>query len=207
LTRQLDRPISTGRIRCWSLRYSVSPTRMGDNMKKTPTPTYQSFLEYLDRWDEQPERMAKCDAAAKKANRERLMSPRPKHRLSRDDLWGVMVAYRGRCVYCDLRAVEKRPSNPDGYRFRGSTSAAASAPLSIFNRVFAAATTIYRTSRGPVCGATLIRASAGRGRRITAVFIPPRTIRQKSRSRSTQLLKCNPFPTNTTFRLICAAIA
>jgi hypothetical protein len=86
----------------------------GDNMKKTLAPIYRSFLEYLDRWDEHAERMAKCDAAAKKASRKRLMSSRPKHRLSHDDLWRVIVAYRGRCVYCRSLAVERRPSNPDG---------------------------------------------------------------------------------------------
>jgi hypothetical protein len=87
---------------------------MGDNMNKTPTPIYQSFLEYLDRWDEHPERMAKCDAAAKKANRKRLMSPHPKHLITGLDVYCTMVAYCGRCIYCDSLAVEKRPSKPDG---------------------------------------------------------------------------------------------
>jgi hypothetical protein len=78
-----------------------------------PKPTYQSFVDYLARTTH-AERMTLCRNAAKKANRERLMSPRPKHRVSGDDLWNVMIAARGRCVYCGSLAVEKRPSKPNG---------------------------------------------------------------------------------------------
>jgi hypothetical protein len=56
------------------------------------------------------ERMIKCREAAKFANR-RSLSP---HLLSGDDVWAVMTAARGRCVYCGSPAVEKKPSKVNG---------------------------------------------------------------------------------------------
>jgi hypothetical protein len=58
--------------------------RPGAETLPTSAPTYQSFVEYLVR-TKHAERMIKCRSAAKKANHERLMSPRPKRRLSGDD--------------------------------------------------------------------------------------------------------------------------
>jgi hypothetical protein len=78
-----------------------------------PEPTYLSFADYLERTT-YAKRMARCHAAAKKANRERLLSPRPKHHLSGNDVWNVIEAARGRCAYCGSLAVENRPSQPNG---------------------------------------------------------------------------------------------
>lgn len=78
-----------------------------------PDPVYVSFVDYLARVPYK-EITEKCRNAAKKANRERLMSLPPEHRISREDVLNVMVAARGRCRYCGSLAVEKRPSRPDG---------------------------------------------------------------------------------------------
>lgn len=51
---------------------------------------------------------------AKKANRERLLSGRPKHRLSTDDVWTMLESAQGRCAHCGSLALEERPSRPDG---------------------------------------------------------------------------------------------
>jgi hypothetical protein len=78
-----------------------------------PEPTYLSFADYLARTTH-AERMVRCHAAAKKANRGRLLSSAPKHRLSGDDVWNVIEAARGRCAHCGSLAVENRPSKPNG---------------------------------------------------------------------------------------------
>lgn len=78
-----------------------------------PKPTYLSFVNYLERTT-YAKRMARCHAAAKKANRERLLSPPPTHHLSGDDVWNLIEAARGRCAYCGSLALENRPSKPNG---------------------------------------------------------------------------------------------
>ena len=78
-----------------------------------PEPTYRSFVDYLTQTTH-AERMTRCRKAAKKANRERLLSSAPKHRLSGDDVLNVMISARGRCAHCGSLAVEKRPSKPNG---------------------------------------------------------------------------------------------
>lgn len=85
----------------------------GAKMLPAPEPTYLSFADYLA-GTTHAERMVRFGAAAKKANRERLLSSPPKHRLSSDDVWGVMAAARGRCAHCGSLAVERRPSKPNG---------------------------------------------------------------------------------------------
>jgi hypothetical protein len=78
-----------------------------------PPPIFQSFDDYVARTTV-AERMNKCNAAAKKANRERLLSAAPKVRLSARDVWAVCEAARGRCAHCGSLAVERRPSKPNG---------------------------------------------------------------------------------------------
>jgi hypothetical protein len=78
-----------------------------------PEPTYSSFADYLARTTD-VQRMYRCRAAAKKANRERLLSPLPKHHLSKENVWSVIEAAGGRCEYCGSLAVENRPSKPNG---------------------------------------------------------------------------------------------
>ncbi len=78
-----------------------------------PAPAYISFADFLERTTFAM-RIARCRAAAKKAGRPRVLSPPPRHRLSGHDVWNVIEASRGRCVYCGSLAVENRPSKPNG---------------------------------------------------------------------------------------------
>jgi hypothetical protein len=78
-----------------------------------PEPIYLSFSDYFERTT-YAKQMARCHAAAKKANRERLLSPLPKRPLVGADVWNLIEAARGRCSYCGSLAVESRPSKPNG---------------------------------------------------------------------------------------------
>jgi len=42
------------------------------------------------------------------------MSGRPAERLGWQDVWSVLEAAQGRCMYCGSLAVEDRPSKPNG---------------------------------------------------------------------------------------------
>jgi hypothetical protein len=70
-------------------------------------------MDYLQRTT-RSERMVRCYAAAKKANRKRLLSGAPNNRLSGADVWNVIEAARGRCAHCGSLAVESRPSSLTG---------------------------------------------------------------------------------------------
>ena len=76
-------------------------------------PTFVSWADYLARTTT-VERTAKCNAAAKKANRERLLSAAPESHLYGKDVWAICEAVRGRCAHCGSLAVERRPSKPNG---------------------------------------------------------------------------------------------
>lgn len=78
-----------------------------------PPPMFSSWADYLQRTT-RSERMVRCYAAAKKANRKRLFSGVPNSRLSGTDVWNVIEAAHGRCVHCGSLAVETRPSAPNG---------------------------------------------------------------------------------------------
>jgi len=78
-----------------------------------PEPTYSSWQDYLERTTN-ADRRAWCARKAKVANRERLMSGRPEHRLGTEDVWRVLEAAQGRCAGCGSLAVERRPSKPNG---------------------------------------------------------------------------------------------
>jgi hypothetical protein len=78
-----------------------------------PPPVFTSWADYLKRTT-RSQRMVRCYAAAKKANRKRLLSRAPRFRLSGLDVWAVIEAARGRCVHCGSLAVETRPSAPNG---------------------------------------------------------------------------------------------
>lgn len=80
---------------------------------ETPKPAYSSWSDYLSSTSE-AERRAWCSRKAKRANRERLMSGRPADRLAWRDVWLVVDAAQGRCMYCGSLAVEGRPSQPNG---------------------------------------------------------------------------------------------
>jgi hypothetical protein len=76
-----------------------------------PPPVFASWADYLARTS-YSERMRRCHAASKKANRKRLLSDAVNFRLRGQDVWLVVEAARGRCVHCGSLAVENRPSNP-----------------------------------------------------------------------------------------------
>jgi hypothetical protein len=85
----------------------------GMPVPEPPQPAFASWADYLARTSER-QRMARCYAAAKKANRKRLLSDVPFTQLSAQDVWAVMEAAKGRCAHCGSLAVENRPSSPTG---------------------------------------------------------------------------------------------
>jgi hypothetical protein len=78
-----------------------------------PPPIYASWMDYL-RQTTRSQRMVRCYAAAKKANRKRMLSDAPTMRLSGGDVWAVIEAAQGLCAHCGSLAVESRPSGPNG---------------------------------------------------------------------------------------------
>ena len=74
-------------------------------------PIFSSWTEYLA-GTTYGQRMKRCYAAAKKANRKRLLSPVPDVHLTAQDVWSVIETAQGRCIHCGSLAVENRPSNP-----------------------------------------------------------------------------------------------
>jgi hypothetical protein len=85
----------------------------GMPVPEPPPPVFRSWADYLARTSER-ERMARCYAAAKTANKKRLLSDAPTTRLTAQDVWAVIEAARGRCAHCGSLAVESRPSSPTG---------------------------------------------------------------------------------------------
>lgn len=85
----------------------------GMPVPEAPPPVFGSWADYLAQTSER-ERMARCCAAAKGANRKRLLSDAPTTRLTTRDVWAVMEAAKGRCAHCGSLAVERRPSSPTG---------------------------------------------------------------------------------------------
>jgi hypothetical protein len=78
-----------------------------------PPPKFRSYEDWITRTT-YGERAKKFNAAAKKANKKRLLSPAPTIRLRGKDVAAVCDAARGRCVHCGSLAVEPRPSKPSG---------------------------------------------------------------------------------------------
>jgi hypothetical protein len=73
-------------------------------------PVYTSWEDYLSRTTN-AQRMKRYYAASKKANRKRLLSATPEHRLTGPLVWKVIETARGRCAHCNSLAVENRPSD------------------------------------------------------------------------------------------------
>lgn len=73
-------------------------------------PVYVSWEDYVARTTN-TQRMARCYAASKKANRKRLLSAPPEHRLTGRLVWKGIETARGRCVHCNSLAVEHRTSD------------------------------------------------------------------------------------------------
>jgi len=85
----------------------------GMTVPDAPPPMFLSWADYIKRTS-YSQRMARCHAAAKKANRERLLSSAPETKLCGADIWSLFETARGRCAYCGSLAVETRPSNSQG---------------------------------------------------------------------------------------------
>lgn len=85
----------------------------GVELQPAPEPTYRSLTDYILRTT-YAKRMARCHAAAKKANQKRLLSDAPTFHLTGADVWTILKAARGRCAYCGSLAVETRPSKANG---------------------------------------------------------------------------------------------
>ncbi len=80
-------------------------------MHSAPMPIFFSWADYLATTS-RSQRMVRCYAAAKKANRKRLLSNAPTKRIVGQDVWEIIAASFGRCYHCGSLAVENRPSNP-----------------------------------------------------------------------------------------------
>ena len=80
---------------------------------ETSKPVYLSWSDYVARTSA-AQRRDLCSRKARRANRERLMSGRPAERLVWQDVWSVMEAAQGRCMYCGSLALEGRPSKSNG---------------------------------------------------------------------------------------------
>lgn len=85
----------------------------GDDVVSASAPIYLSWSDYLERTTK-TERLRRCYAAAKKANRKRLLSAAPTERMTGHAVWAVLEAAKGRCAHCGSLAVESRPSDGRG---------------------------------------------------------------------------------------------
>lgn len=81
-----------------------------DNIR--PPPIFVSWEDYLQRTT-LSERMNRCHNAANKANKRQRSTVLIK-RLKGSDVWKVIEAARGRCVYCGSLAIERCPSGAWG---------------------------------------------------------------------------------------------
>ena len=84
-----------------------------DPVSEPPSPVYKTWEEYLARTTKQ-ERMKRCYAASKKANRKRLLSAAPTAKVTGPLVWAVIEKARGRCAHCGSLALEIRPSKVNG---------------------------------------------------------------------------------------------
>lgn len=82
-------------------------------VRTASAPLYVSWAAFLAATSER-ERREWCAAKRRVANRARLMSGRPEHRLRTQDVVDVLEAAEGRCHWCGSLAVERRPSGLDG---------------------------------------------------------------------------------------------
>lgn len=80
-----------------------------------PPPVYASWRDYLERTT-YGERMIRCHAAAKRANRRH--ANRDGTRLTGMDIWAVIEGAQGRCLYCRSLAVERCPTGGWGHMGR-----------------------------------------------------------------------------------------
>lgn len=79
---------------------------------ETPPPLWRTFEDFLAG---APMREIRywCSRKAVRANRERLMSGRPKERITTNDVVSVMTDACGRCSHCGSLAVQGAPMHPE----------------------------------------------------------------------------------------------
>lgn len=92
--------------------YGRARTPPGIAHADLPPPVYASWGAYLERTT-YGERMSRCHAAAKRANRR--LPNRDGTRLTGKDIWGVVEGAQGRCLYCRSLAVERCPTGGWGH--------------------------------------------------------------------------------------------
>jgi len=76
-------------------------------------PRWTTWAEYRDAvapWQV----LERCRQSAKRANRKRLLSGRPREQVTALDVLAVFEAAEGRCAHCGSLAVEGRPSGAAG---------------------------------------------------------------------------------------------
>jgi hypothetical protein len=94
-------------------RVEFAPLAPPPGTAVAPPPVYASWSAFLAATT-QAERLRWCAVKVKTANRERLMSGLPEHRITAADVVAVLEAARGRCAHCGSLAVQRRPSGPNG---------------------------------------------------------------------------------------------
>lgn len=79
---------------------------------EVPPPLWRTFEDFLAGTPMRDIRYW-CGRKAVRANRDRLMSGRPKERITTDDVVSVLTGARGRCSHCGSLAVEGAPMHQE----------------------------------------------------------------------------------------------
>jgi hypothetical protein len=74
-----------------------------------PPPEFLSWADWLNAHSTKKDRLAWCAEKAKTANRNYFQQPK----ITKYDVWSVLLAAKGVCTYCKSLAVERAPVNPD----------------------------------------------------------------------------------------------
>ncbi len=80
----------------------------------SPPAEFMSFNDWCVRTSVQEKRKY-CQTRSQKANRKRLLSPKPTYNIKAWEVWHIIEDAKGRCAYCGSLAVEGRPSNEKGH--------------------------------------------------------------------------------------------
>jgi hypothetical protein len=95
------------------IRVEPAPLTPPPDTAVAPPPVYASWSAFLAATTP-AERRSWCAIKVKTANRERLMSGMPEHRITMADVLAVLEKARGRCASCGSLAVERRPTARTG---------------------------------------------------------------------------------------------
>lgn len=80
-----------------------------DPVPEVPEPKYKSFEEFIEKVQKSEIRKW-CQSKAGKANKPRLLSGVPKHKITAPQVMDLLIAAKGRCCYCGSLCVEKAPT-------------------------------------------------------------------------------------------------